>query len=397
MISTSKVRATLVELFSRVISLKDKNTDEDIYWNDVDNLYPNRIERIIINSPTASRASKIFGKYISGKGLINDQQDIIVNESKNYKLSNIISISGQNIAKQGGVFIHVGFGFSDDLSKIIPKTLDILDYTKCRIYKEDDDNNLGRIIYKDFCENKLFGNHKKTEKKWFYPFNKNQDVIIAQIKADYNKKEGEATDDLSIMLPYYRGQVFYLNLTPEYKYALAPIDPNYNDADTEYRISLYENKEVRRGFLGKTAIITQGIDDEEIKEVNDNIEKWMGADGEDSESLFRLDLASTDDVTKVMHVLQIKPNLDPKLFSEMKRDLKTAILGAFNSIPEILVLSNSGTLFGTSGEAYEQAKIFYNEQTEDERWKLSETFTYLGFPCEIKPIVEPKVEIIQSV
>lgn len=389
----TSIRATLIELFSRIIPLKEDKKDGDVYWNDVDNLYPNRIERIVNNSPTASRASKIMGKYISGKGLVSEDQDVIVNKAKNYKLSNVISICGQNIAKQGGVFIHRGFGIDADTEvvKIAPRTLDVLDYTKCRIAKEDDENYDGKIYYRDYCEKKLFGNNKKTEEKWFYPFNDNQDVILTQIKADYAKKKGEPTDNIAEMLPYYRGQVFYLNLTPEYKYALAPIDPNYNDADTEYRISLYENREVRGGFLGKTAIITQGLDDETAKTVNENISKWLGADGEDTDGIFRLDLENAEDVTKVMHTIQLKPNIDPKLFSEMKKDLKVSILGAFNSIPEILVLSNSGTLFGTSGEAYEQAKIFYNEQTEDERWKLSETLTYMGFPCEIKPIIQKDI------
>jgi len=390
---STSIRATLIELFSRIIPLKEDKKDGDVYWNDVDNLYPNRIERIVNNSPTASRASRIMGKYISGKGLVLESQDVIVNKAKNYKLSNVISICGQNMAKQGGVFIHVGFGLNDDLTGVVARSLDVLDYTKCRIAKEDDDKYDGKIYYRDYCEKKTFGNNKKTDEKWFYPFNKNKDVILAQIKSDYEEKKGEPTENIAEMLPYYKGQVFYLNLTPEYKYALAPIDPNYNDADTEYRISLYENREVRGGFLGKTAIITQGIDEEQIDAVNKNISLWMGADGEDTESLFRLDLATAEDITKTMHVLQLKPNLDPKLFSEMKKDLKVSILGAFNSIPEILVLSNSGTLFGTSGEAYEQAKIFYNEQTEDERWKLSETLTYLGFPCEIKPIIQKEILI----
>lgn len=387
----TSIRATLIELFSRIIPLKEDKKDGDVYWNDVDNLYPNRIERIVNNSPTASRASKIMGKYISGKGLVLESQDVIVNKAKNYKLSNVISICGQNMAKQGGVFIHVGFGLNDDLTGVVPRSLDVLDYTKCRIAKEDDDKYDGKIFYRDYCEKKSFGNNKKTEEKWFYPFNKNQDVILSQIKADYEDKKGEPTENIAEMLPYYKGQVFYLNLTPEYKYALAPIDSNYNDADTEYRISLYENREVRGGFLGKTAIITQGLDEETAKQVNENVGKWLGADGEDTDGIFRLDLENVEDVTKVMHTIQLKPNLDPKLFSEMKRDLKTTILGAFNSIPEILVLSNSGTVFGTSGEAYEQAKIFYNEQTSDERWKLSETITYLGFPCEILPIVNTDV------
>ena len=99
-----KIRAQLVEMYHRLIPV---NTDKDgkVYWNGEDNMYPYEIETVISNSPTAVRASKIFGNYISGKGLTNEEQDIIVNPKKNYKLSRVSYIIGQNYAKQGGAWI----------------------------------------------------------------------------------------------------------------------------------------------------------------------------------------------------------------------------------------------------------------------------------------------------
>ena len=41
---------------------------------------------------------------------------------------------------------------------------------------------------------------------------------------------------------------------------------------------------------------------------------------------------------------------------------------------------------GQSGEAYIQAKAFTMNRLLMNDWKISETLTYLGFPCEIKPI-----------
>lgn len=74
----------------------------------------------------------------------------------------------------------------------------------------------------------------------------------------------------------------------------------------------------------------------------------------------------------------------------------STILRMANNLPEVLFLTGNGALFGTSGEMYEQAKLFYSEQTADERWHLSETLTYLGFPCEIKPIVSIESESIET-
>ena len=232
-----KIRAQLVEMYHRLIPV---NTDKDgkVYWNGEDNMYPYEIETVISNSPTAVRASKIFGNYISGKGLTNEEQDIIVNPKKNYKLSRVAYIKAQNFAKQGGSWDHVGYGLTDDLLSVKPKTLDILDYPKCRFKKEDDDGNKGMIVYSDFKEKKTWLGFKKKKEKEFYPFNPNPDIVIKQIKADYLEKNPDADiseKTLQDMLPYYRGQVFYDNLTPEYKYALSPFDAVYNHCDTEYR------------------------------------------------------------------------------------------------------------------------------------------------------------------
>lgn len=381
MSTQTRWRASLVELFNRIIKI-DKNKDGDVYWNGENNLYPNEIELVIGNSPTASRSAQMMGKFIGGKGLVNEVQDIIVNDRKNYKLSNVIALAGQNIAKQNGVWIHIGYGLDEEL-KPVPKTLDVLDYCKCRLATEDDDDNWGKIFYKDYTKKASFGG-KQEKSKWFYPFNKNPKVVLAQIKADSPKEE-----DLIEALKKYRGQVYYLNLTPEYKYALSPVDSVYNDADSEFRISNYTNTQTRTAFLGKTVALTQGLEEKQEEQVEKDLANFLGS--ENSGSIYHMSVASTDDLDKIIKFIQLKPQFDDKLFVEADSRIRRNILGAFNNIPEPLILAGSGALFGTSAEAYTQMKLFYSEQTEDERYKLSEAFTYLGFPCEIEPIVKQEV------
>jgi hypothetical protein len=377
----TRFRATLVELWTRLTPI-NKSKDEDVYWNGEDNLYPSEIERIINNSPTASRAAKVMGKFIGGKGLIDESQDVIVNERKNYKLSNVIALAAQDIAYQNGVFLHVGYGFNDSL-KLVPASLDVIDYVKSRISKEDDDDWQGKIYYRDYCQTNTSIITAKQNKntRWYYPFNKNEDVVRAQIMADADGEE-----NIELAIKKYRGQVFYLNLTPKYKYALAPVDSVYNDADSEARISEYTNAQTRTGFLGKTVALTQGLDEEESKRVSEDLRKFIGA--ENSGNLYHMDVASATSLEEIIKFIQLNPQFDDKLFIEADKRIRRNILGAFNNIPEPLILAGEGAIFGTNAEAYNEMKLFYSEQTEDERYKLSETLTYLGFPCEIKPIIE---------
>lgn len=383
------VRAKTIELYSREIKI-DKSKDGDVYWNGEDNMYPTDIERVVLNSPTARRASNLMAKYIAGKGLVNENEDIIVNTRKNYRLSNVAALIAGSISKQYGAFIHVAYGFNDD-GELVQKELDVLDYDQCRIAKEDDEGYEGKIFFRDYTKKQSY-KEKKANTKWYYPYNPIPDVVRAQIKADYGSPI-KSDDDLLTALAHYRGQVFYLNLTPEYKYALPPWDSVFNDADSEYRISVYTNGQVRSGFLGKVSVITQGIDEEKAGEVEKDIANWLGA--ENSDGVYHLNVGSVDDINQVIKVEQYQGQYNEKMFTETNKRLRTNICGAFNNIPEQLIFAPDGALFSTSADTYEQMKLFYSEQTEDERYRLTETLGYLGFPCEIKPIVERKTLIEQ--
>jgi len=378
----SKARAKFIELYSRVISV-DENKDDAVYWNGENNLYPNEIERVILNSPTASLASKLMAKFVAGKGVIGNNE--IVNSTKNYKLTDIIKLASYNISKQNGVYFHIGYEIDEELT--LRPVLDILDYVKVRQAKEDDEGNEGKFVYKDYSVVKsMFG--KKEGDKWFYAFSKNENVIIAQIKNDYQLAKGIPTEDLAVMLPYYRGQVHYLNLTPEFKYALSPFDSVYNDMDTEFRKGMYVNRQFRTGFLGKTYVVTSGLDEEDEETVKDDVQKWLGS--ENIGGVYHLSVGATDDIDKIFKVGQVKAEFDEKMFTETVRDLKDNIIGAANNAPKQLIKSDD-TLFGANSETYLEQKKFYDEQTEEERSKLEQTITYLGFPCIIENITyEPK-------
>lgn len=372
-----KARAKFIELYSRII-LVDEKKDDAVYWNGENNLYPNEIERVILNSPTASLAHKLMAKFIAGKGVIGNNE--IVNSSKNYLLTDIIKLASYNIAKQNGVYFHIGYEIDKILN--LKPVLDVLDYVKIRKAKEDDKDNDGKFYYKDYAVVKsMFG--KKADEKWFYPFSKDENVIIAQIKNDYQLAKGMETDNIALMLPYYRGQVHYLNLTPEYKYALSTFDSVYNDMDTEFRKGMYVNRQFRTGFLGKTYVITSGLDEEDEEIVKNDVQKWLGS--ENIGGVYHLSVGQTENIDKIFKVGQVKAEFDEKMFTETVKDLRDNIIGAANNAPKQLIKSDD-TLFGANSQTYLEQKKFYDEQTEEERSKLEQTITYLGFPCQIKNI-----------
>src|SRR5699024_11203036 len=131
-----------------------------------------------------------------------------------------------------------------------------------------------------------------------------------QIFADA-KAQGLETESIAEALPYYRGQVYYMNSTPKYVYAKSPFDSVYNDLDSEYRLSLYTNKEFRDGFMGKMLVFFSNLDGEDERAFRKNIKGWLGS--ENSSSIY---VGKVNDVEQVKDSIYIK-----QLESQFEDDL----------------------------------------------------------------------------
>lgn len=372
------IRTQLIEFEQRDTPL-DKRYN-NIYLNGANNLYPNEIEAAILASPTALKCSRTKAKFIAGReikvnGSVVKYKDLKPLNNKGHNLYDYNENGSQSIANQGGVFVWVGFGFVG--GKIKPTKWEVLDFAKCRISKEDDLDNEGRIYYGDF-------DGKKKVERWFYPFNPRESAIIEQVKKDAEKKDINIED----ALPVHRGQVAFLNLNKNLVYPIAPIHAVYNDADSEYRIGTHTNREIRDGFLGKTMIITQGLDADGIIKVKKDVSEWLGAEG--SSGMYHMHVDETDDISKVVELKQLQPQYNDKLFSDTVARLRANIISA-NEIPQILVDTNNGALFGTSGDAYEAAKVILDQITNSERQAWENFNAKLGLEFEIVPITHQEV------
>lgn len=371
-----RVRASLIELYKKVNPFR---TQDKVFYNGKDNDYPEKIERAINNSPTGKRAYEMFCKFIFGKGI----EDVKLNE-KVY-LSEVAKDVISDVVYQNGAFIHISYKIETDLEGeviFMPHIPKSLDYNKCRISEKDDKGNEGTILYKNY--NKFDPNLTTKEKNYekrFYPFNNNQEVIKAQINTD-SKKAGCLNDDWNSKIKHYTGQVLYLNLTPKYRYSISKFDSVFNDLDTEYRISLYSNGITKDGFLGKTAILTQGLSEEDSEELKKDIQTWLGA--ENSSSIYHLDVENVESLDNVLKIIQIDSQFDEKQFESIRKSLRINILGSANNLPTDLAFSQ-GNMFD-SGEKYKELKKFYWEQCEWERQAIEKTFLKLGYNINFKPI-----------
>lgn len=396
--TVNSLRATNIELFSREITV-DENGAKKTYSRDVDNLYPIRIEKIINNSPTARRCANLMAKYIAGNGNINNFKI-----GPNLTIDDVLRSSATSIAKQYGVYFILKYKLdfdgvmtsTDNKPVFATDYVNVLDYVLMAKSKEDDNNFPGKFYALNLDEERSVFSSEENDDNWFYPYNTDSKVILRQMQNDCKLKNIK-DPNIQDLIDNYRGQVYYLNLTPEYIYALPLADSVYNDCDTEYRISNYNNTQTRSGFLGKTMIVkyeeaseaeADGGADEDF---NDELKDFMGS--ENSGNLFVVEVPQSVDaeLEKAFVIKQLKPQFDDKLFESTVKNLRQNIMGAFNNIPEPLVFAGTGALFGTSAEAYKEMKLFYWEQNEYERSSLEQALRMFGYDVNIKPIVEEEI------
>ncbi|WP_462250429.1 hypothetical protein [Ekhidna sp.] len=412
-------KASIKELPKEVSNL---DTKLPLYKNGADNLYPERIERIIDSSPTASAAVKKARKYTIGKGIADFNKKIINPEKQKTGLDFLTDL-GNSYWRQKGAFVHVTYKAVSEFKKEDEKlshdlkftidTYDVIPYTYGRKGKKDDKGHYGKIgVYEGWDSSK--GNPKEKDIAWIDVFNPRQDVIRNQIEKAPGKNIGEKIKN-------YKGQILFFNPSNSI-YPLAHIDPAYNDADTEARIAIRNNTGIREGFMGITYVVTPplmgdyaGMSQSEIDSMDDAtktkyrgikseaegtsevIESSLGA--ENNGRTIHLQMQPGDNLAKMEDgflVKSIESNIKPDMYEKVEKSVANNIRKSINSIPSILIERNESALFGNSGEMLREAKLSFQEECEEDKMLIEGVLETLFKHTEefksIGPVLEPLIE-----
>lgn len=334
-----------------------------IHKNGVDNNYPEFVDELISNSVTAGMGSNLMTSYVGGRGFGVEENKVIVHKEKGTSLLQFSNDIANSITDHRGVFIAVNY---DGNYKI--KDLDVLPFSDCRIGKKDDNSYNGKILV---CENWQDNKVAKAARK-VDVFNSNEKIIESQIE-----KAGS--------IQKYNGQIFYFKFG-KLTYPLSRIHACMEDADSEKRASIYKNTSLRKGFFGKTMVITKPLVDGSLKDIDpdefrdqsdarkdfrNTIQQFIGSDNADGVLHLEMEFTS-DSIDDEILFKNIDSNIDDKLFAFTENSVSDNIRMCFNNIPAPLIKSQDGALFGNSGESIKAMKEFYHNQTNTERMKLEE-------------------------
>lgn len=358
------MKTLLIDVWKR---LTPWSKSADVYANDTDNAYPERMDRLINNSVTAKSAAAIMVQYLIGKGFGADSDNLIINKSKNLKLIDFADDIADDLVKQRGVFIHINW---NALYKIAD--FSVIPYEWCRIGRTDSNDYAGKVaICKDWLK------PKRSDIQLIDVFNPRKKVIDAQVE-----KAGG--------WEHYKGQVLFINMDTKLLYPLSRIDSVADDCDSEAQAAIYKNRLLRKGFFGNTLVVTRPLVGEglepgshALQEAESEREKFqqalkdsLGAENTGGVLCLEMDFAG-EKLDDAILVKQIESKIDDKLFNYTETSVRENILVAFNNLPAGLIKTNETSLFGNSGEAIREMKRTYWENTTKERNLLTTVLNQL--------------------
>jgi hypothetical protein len=398
------LKIELIEFVKRIIKF---DTKLQIYNNGEDNAYPERMDRLINNSPTAKMSDRLMRSYVLGKGF-EGFNDFMVNKSKQLTLFDFADDLTKSFVRFRGVFIHVKYNLNLDID-----ALSVIPFNNCRIGKKDDDDYSGKILVYDNWSGEN-GKIDKNKVKAIDVYNPNKNVIKAQI----NNSNG--ADDIE-KIQNYKGQILFINLDRDYIYPLSIIDAVANDCDSEAQSSVFTNTMLRRGFNGTEIFVVpnqiENIPDNATDELRaryqeelnnasklkQTLEASIGASNASPAFVIEADEIHSDNLDNVFKHIKIEGNIDDKMFEYTDKRTHQNITMAFNNIPSALLRSNDASLFDNSGAKLQEAKMQYMESTEMERnkvesiiKKLMRLFVDFNADISLKPLITRDVTSQQA-
>jgi hypothetical protein len=378
-----KIFPPLNDLFRKK---ETKSKSDKIILNGENNDYAEKIELFIENSVTANSCSNVFKRFLIGLG---DDSLLDFKPNKYQKFDEFLDKIAEDYKDHRGFAVLVKYNPLGE-----KKEFHNIAFTDVRIEKTDSNEEATKYI---LCKNwNDILEVKKSERFSYHVYNDNPKIVLNQIEKDGFEK--------------YKGQIFYWHGSKEkYHYPIAFIHSVMNDADTEHRIQIHRNKRIRGGMLNKKIIITPPSIPEHLNapdntltdldlvlkrdclakktEMDELLSKFVSS--ENNEGLLHIEMQyDGDDMDKMFKVIDFKTESEDGFFKENEEKIKRNIRACYFNVPPILIDSEN-SFFGSSGEAIDQLKEFYEQNVKSEKLKFQRALSKcLSVEVNLTPLVQ---------
>ena len=337
------------------------------------NDYPTMIELLVGGSATAKACAGVIADFIYGKGFSLEvearatarqqrtrfRKDTLYINDKRETPNDLLKKVARSLSYHRGVFIQVNY------NQLFQKTsVQVLPYRYCRLGARDSNNYRGKVLYYENWDN--LQDKKEVDKnvKAIDLYDPSPKVIQEQVDAAGGWDK-------------YKGQVYFLNLDRNDSYPLAWADVVLLDCESEMLSTKYTRNGFKKGFFGTYAFVTSTMNsDEDREDFRDNLRNSIGVEAEQSVFHFELEMKG-DKLEDQVLVKPIESNVKADLFEYADKKTANNIRKTYGNIPPVLIDFVEGKLGNTSGDSLKEARIFMQEQMQEERQDVQDMFEEL--------------------
>ena len=323
---------------------------------DADNLYPQNVRNIVLNSKTGTGCLDRYADYLEGRGIASPALAALSINLDGETLADLHGLVAADFAMYEGYAIHVNY---DVDGRIV--SLHHVPFENVRIMEPDEEGVIRQVALHPDWSGKLTRSGKAvkiTEATIDYldVFNPDPAVVLAQIQEAGGPQ-------------FYKGQIYYYSREGYMRYPFAKFHAVLSDMSTDEGLSNIMNRNVRNNFLPAGAFVrlkSQGApysgmdaDDEPQVEAEDYAEDLAALQG-DTDSLKFLDI-TVESKEEMPEFINMQGNNYDKDFTATAAEVKDCIYSAFGQEGWLAIRNGkvgfSGTLVADVERDYAKRQI----------------------------------------
>lgn len=322
---------------------------------DADNLYPQNVRNIVLNSKTGHGCLERYIDYIEGKGVASEALAAFVVNLDGQSLADLHSLVSADLGMNNGLAIHVNYDIDANIT-----SLHHIPFENARIVEPDEDGFVRKVALHPDWSGRLTRNGRQirvteSEVDYIDVFNPDPAVVLSQMAEAGGPQ-------------FYKGQVFYYSREGYMEYPYAKFHAVLADMSTDEGLSNIMNRNVRNNFLPAGAFVrlkSQGApmpgDDSQPETIDgeEYAEDLMQLQG-DPNSLKILDI-TVESKEELPEFVNIQGNNYDKEFTATAAEIKDDIYAAFNQEGWLAIRNGkvgfSGTLVADVERDYAKRQI----------------------------------------
>ncbi len=329
------------------LRIKKKNlTSQLIQAYDDDNAYPQRVINILSASGTASSCSELLKKHLRGRGFSDPKIESFIINHKGETLSEIHNLICEDRSRFKGFALHVGYNMLLEITSITH-----IPFEMVRLGIPDEMGVVTKIaVHADWWGQT---GARRAAPDYYDVFTTDEERILSQIeslKGGFNE---------------WKGHILFFSESGKMQYPFAVGDAVLPDIKSDAGVQLWKNRAVDTGFSASHFFYHHGVFENEDarQEFIKNINSLQGA--ENAYKVVVVELADGETKPEMDTLNSISKDA---IFERVEETVRENIIRHYQQPLTLHAIKVSGQL-GLSKE-WEEAKINYDERTENERNKI---------------------------